>query len=140
MHSLHNVILIIHALAVRRDAPNRGVVPPTPDDVSVEPAIRMRQLDIALTHTLVTPAAIRAPCDPLLALAADIAVVIEAVVCIAAAGGDTLVGRREVEAVGGVRAGRGFEGAEAEDARDEGPEVGDVGDDDGGRGFASVPI
>ena len=141
MHSLHDLILIIHALGVDRHAPNRGlVVPPPPNDIGVEATIRMGQLDVALAHTLGTPAAIGAAGDPLLALAADIAVVIEAEVVRAAAGGDALVGRGDVEAVVGVRAGGGFEGAEAEDAGDEGPEVGDVGDDDGGRGFAGVPV
>ncbi len=57
-------------------------------------------------------------------------------------GGDALAleGGAEVEAVGGVRAEGGFEGAEAEDAGDEGPEVGHVGDDDGGGGLARVPV
>lgn len=62
----------------------------------------------------------------------------------AAAGRDARVGAGEVKAVvvvlGGVGPGGGFEGAEAEDTGDEGPEVGDIGDDDGGGGFAGVPV
>ena len=66
---------------------------------------------------------------------------IDAVVGRAATGGGALVRGRDVEAfLGGVGAQGGFEGAEAEDAGDEGPEVGDVGDDDGGGGFAGVPV
>ena len=64
---------------------------------------------------------------------------IEAVVGSAATGGDALVRRGEVVAIG-VGTGGGFEGAEAEDTGDEGPEVGDVGDDDGSGSFAGVPI
>ena len=43
---------------------------------------------------------------------------------------------------GGVVDDRGaeFEEAEAQEAVDEGPEVGDVNDDDGGGGFAGVPV
>ena len=66
---------------------------------------------------------------------------INAVVGRPAPGSDALVRGRDVEAfLGGVGARRGFEGAEAEDAGDEGPEVGNVDDDDGGGGFAGVPV
>lgn len=139
MHGFHNAVLIIHAGIVDRHAPNGRVGPPAPDDVGVEAAVRVGQLDVPVAHALGAPAAIAPAGDPLLALAADVAVVVEAVVGGAAPGGDALV-RGEVEAVRGVGAGGGFEGAEAEDAGDEGPEVGDIGDDDGGGGFAGVPV
>ena len=45
-----------------------------------------------------------------------------------------------MEAIRGFGTGRGLEGAEAKNAGDEGPEVGYVGHDDGGGGFAGVPI
>ena len=133
-----------------RHAPNGR---PAPDDISIEAIVaRTRQLDVPVPQTLrgAPPAADIASTgarDPLLALAADVAVVIEAVVAVATGGQDALivvvvVVGRKAEAVG-VRAadgGGGFEGAEAEDAGDEGPEVRDVGDDDGGGGFARVPV
>lgn len=140
MHGFHDVILIIHALSAGGHAPNRRIIAPTADDVGIEPTSRVRQLHIALTHALITPSAISSPGDPLLALTADIAVVIEAMMGSAAAGSDALVGGKGLEAIGGVRTGGGFEGAEAEDAGDEGPEVGNVGYDDGGGGFAGVPV
>ena len=127
---------------MHRHAPNGRIVPPAAHDAGIEAAVRMRQLDVALPHALGAPPAIAAAAagDPLLALAADVAVVVEAVVDGAATGRDALVGGGEVEAVGRVGAEGGFEGAEAEDAGDEGPEVGHVGDDDGGGGFARVPV
>lgn len=148
MHRLDNPILIAQPGPLNRHAPNGLPVPPATHDIGVEPAIRMRQLDVSVSQALsAPPAAIRptATRDPLFALAAEVVVVVETVVVRgAAAGGDARVGAGEVEAVvvvlGGVGAGGGFEGAEAEDAGDEGPEVGDVGDDDGGGGFAGVPV
>lgn len=138
MHRLNNAILIIDTRPLNRHSPHGGIIPPTADDISIEAAIRMGQLDIALADALITPAAITG--DALLGLAADVSVVVEVVGGAAAGGGDDLVSGAEVEAVGGVRAGGGFEGAEAEDAGDEGPEVRDVGDDDGGGGLARVPV
>ena len=143
MHSLHDVLLVVQAVAVHRHAPGRRrISAPASHNVGVESTIGMRQFDITLAHALRAPSAIigTAASDAFFALAADVAVVIEAVVGGAAAGGDALVVGGEVEAVGGVGAVGGFEGAEAEDAGDEGPEVGDVGDDDGGGGFAGVPV
>ncbi len=75
--------------------------------------------------------------DPLLALAADVSRAFEIFVLVACDG----VGAAVVEAVFGFDArGAGFEGAEAQDAADEGPEVGEVDDDEGGGGFAGVPV
>ena len=75
--------------------------------------------------------------DPLLALAADVSRVVEMLHLAAGDGAGSAV----VEAVFGFDArGAGFEGAEAEDAADEGPEVGEVDDDEGGGGFAGVPV
>ena len=137
MHRLHDPILIVGAGPLDRHAPHGRVVPPAPNDISVEPAIRMGQLDVPLAHALRPPPAVTGARDPLLALAADVAVVIEGR---AATRVEALVGGAEVEAVRGVGAVAGLEGAEAEDAGDEGPEVGDVGDDDGGGGLAGVPV
>ncbi|KAI4237358.1 MAG: hypothetical protein LQ352_007942, partial [Teloschistes flavicans] len=54
-----------------------------------------------------------------------------------------VVGVQVVRVVVGAGAGgaaEGVEGAEGEEAREQGPEVGDVGDEDGGDGFADVPV
>ena len=75
--------------------------------------------------------------DPLLALAADISRVVEFLGLAARDGADFAL----VETgfgFDGCRA--GLEGAETQGAADEGPEVGDVDDDDGGGGFACVPV
>lgn len=148
MHRLDNPILIAQPGPLNRHAPNGLPVPPPANDIGVEPAIRMRQFDVPVSQALSAPSAAIRPTtasDPLLALAAEVAVVVETVVVRgAAAGRDARVGAGEVEAVvvvfGGVGAGGGFECAETKDAGDEGPEVRDVGDDDGGGGFAGVPI
>lgn len=143
MHRLDDAILVVQTRALNRHAPDGLIViPPAPHDVGVEAAVRVRQLDVPLAQAFgPPPAVVPTDGDPLLALAAEIPVVIDAVVGRAATGGGALVRGRDVEAfLGGVGAQGGFEGAEAEDAGDEGPEVGDVGDDDGGGGFAGVPV
>ena len=141
MHRFHDVLFIVQAVRVRRHAPSRRIGPPASHDAGVESTISMGQLDVSLTHTLGAPSAIGGGTagDLFFALAADVAVVVEAMVGGAATGVDALVVGGEVEAVG-VGTEGGFEGAEAEDAGDEGPEVGNVGDDDGGGGFAGVPV
>ena len=139
MHRFHNAVLIIHARVTNRHTPNGGAIAPAANDVGIEATFRMNQLDIPFTHTLGPPHAIAATGDPLLALTADVTVVIEAMVDGAATGSDTLVRGGKVEAVG-VRTGGRFEGTEAEGAGDDRPEMGDVGDDDGGGGFAGVPV
>ena len=50
------------------------------------------------------------------------------------------MGSKRVLVRAAVVAGTRGEGTEVEDARDERPEVRDVGDDDGGAGFANVPV
>lgn len=139
MHSLHDVLLVV---SVHRHAPGRRrISAPAAHDIGVESTVGMRQFDVTLTHALGAPSAVgTAAGNAFFALAADVAVVIEAVVSGATTGTDALLVGGEVEAVGGVGAVGGFEGAEAEDAGDKWPEVGDVGDDDGGGGFAGVPV
>ena len=143
MHRLDDAILVVQSRALNRHAPDGLIfIPPAPHDVGIEAAVRMRQLDVPLAQAFgPPPAVVTTDGDPLLALAAEIPVVIDAVVGRAATGGDALIRGGDVEAFfGGVGAHGGFEGAEAEDAGDEGPEVGDVGDDDGGGGLAGVPV
>ena len=118
MHSLHDVLLVVHAVPVHRHAPGRRRIgPPASHNVGVESTIRMRQFDITLSHTLGAPSTIGTTAgDSFFAFAADVAVVIETVVGGAATGTDALVVGGEVEAIGGVGTVGGFEGAEAEDA------------------------
>lgn len=102
MHGFHNVILIIQPSILGRHAPNGRVVPPTPHNISIEPPVRMRELHVPFAHTLSPPAAVATPSDPLLALTADIAIMVDAMVSSASTGSDTLIRRGEVEAIRGV--------------------------------------
>ena len=99
MHRFHNAILIVQAGAPNRHAPNGRIGPHASYDISIEAAIRMGQLDVPLAHTLVAPSAIATAGDSLLALASDIAIVIEGVMDRAATGRDALIRRGEFEAV-----------------------------------------
>ena len=82
MHRLDNPILIVHGrLSLHRHAPDGlTVFHPAPDDISVEPAVAMRQFDVPLRQTFrpprITVGAFVAR-DPLLAFAADVPVVVE---------------------------------------------------------------
>ena len=91
MHRLHDTILIIQAGPSNRHAPNGRIRPHASHDISIEAAIRMGQLDVPLAHTLGAPSAIAIAGDPLLALASDIAIVIESVMDGAATGRDALI-------------------------------------------------
>ena len=99
MHRFHNAILIVQAGPSNRHAPNGRIGPHASHDVCIEAAIRMGQLDVPLARTLGAPSAIATAGDPLLALASDIAIVIESVMDSAATGRDALIRRGEFVAV-----------------------------------------
>ena len=141
MYRLDDPILVVQTRTVHGDTPDGLIIPSTPNDIGVEPAIRMRQFDVPLAQALSPPPAIFTS-DPLLALTAKISVMVEAMVRGAATGSKAGVRTGELVAIfGGFGAHhRGFEGAEAKDARDQGPEVGHVGDDDGGGCFTGIPV
>ena len=131
MHRLDDVIFIIQ-LQLARSAPHAPALHWGPICLP-----HSRQLHVLPAAPALAALAIAPPPDPLFALAPDVSLVLELLGLPAGDGG----GGGALEGGGGAgAAGRGFEGAEAEDAGDEGPEVGDVGDDDGGGGFARIPV
>ena len=99
MHRFNNAILVIQAGPSNRHAPNRRIGPHASYDIGIEAAIRMSQLDVSLAHTLGVPSAIATAGDPLLALASNIAIVIESVMDGTATGRDALIRRGEFETV-----------------------------------------
>ena len=141
MYGLDDPILVIQTCTMHRDTPDRLIIPPTPHDIGIKAAIRVRQLDVPLAQALSPPPPITAS-DPLLALTAKVTVMIDAMVSSAATGSEASVRTGKLEAIfGGFGAHhRGFKGAEAKDARDQGPKVGHVGDDDGGGRFTGIPV
>ena len=141
MYCLDDPILVVQTRTVHRDTPNRLIIPPTPNDIGIKPAIRMGQLDVPLTQALSPPPAVTTS-DPLLALTAEVSVMVEAMVSGAATGSEASVRTRELIAIfGGFGAHHGgFEGAKAKDARDQGPKVRHVGDDDGRGCFTGIPV
>ena len=141
MYCLDDPILIVQTRIVHGDTPDRLIIPTTPHDIGIEPALLMRQLDVPLTQALSPPPAIFTS-DPLFALTAKVSVMVEAMVRGATTGSKASVRTGELVAIfGGFGAHHGgFKGAEAKDARDQGPKVGHVGDDDGGGCFTGIPI
>ena len=117
MYCLDDPIFVVQARTMHRDTPNGLIIPPTPNDIGIEPTIRMRQLDVALAQALSSPPAVTTS-DPLLALTAKISVMIEGMVCGTATGSEAGVRTRELVAIfGGFGAHHGsFEGAQAKDA------------------------